>query len=79
MDAPISRDAICRLWPVFENSIRHRLLTGASTYGDSSFSRSDIELLDEVAQELFDVVGWAFILWCKIDNLKKRCMNEGGL
>jgi hypothetical protein len=68
----ISRDAVVRKWPMYECLVRDRLLVGADLYGDISFTRPPNELLKEVAEELLDVTGWAFILWTRIQELESR-------
>jgi hypothetical protein len=69
---PISDDAIIVKWPVFSKQIRDRLLIGAKTYGDCSFRKSPDKLIDEIGQELMDVVGWSFILWCKLLDIQAK-------
>lgn len=51
-------------WPIFTEEVFSRLLIGARTYGDKSFSRDPAELCGEMLQELDDVMGWGFVLWC---------------
>ena len=76
LESTISRDAICRLWPAYEALVRYRLLTGCTTYGDQSFKRPPSELLSEIAEELMDVTGWAFILWCRIQTIQQELMEK---
>ena len=68
----ISRDAVVRKWPMYECLVRDRLLVGADLYGDTSFTRPPNELVKEIAEELLDVSGWAFILWCRIQELELK-------
>ncbi len=49
-----------------------RLEKGRETYGDRSFDRPPDELVDEVEEELLDVAGWGFILWCRMESLRAR-------
>jgi hypothetical protein len=49
--------------------LRERLEAGARSYGDVSFTREPTELASEIEQELLDVCGWAFILWCRARKL----------
>jgi hypothetical protein len=44
---------------------------GADAYGDTSFLRPPSELLSEIAEELMDVTGWAFILWTRIQEMQQ--------
>lgn len=73
---PISRDAICRKWPMYEAQVRYRLLAGAQQYGDNSFTRPPSELLKEIAEELMDVTGWAFILWCRVQEMQEKLKEK---
>lgn len=54
------------LWPEFEEVMKSRLQAGHLNYGDGSFDRPPNELLEELAQEALDIVGWGFILWARI-------------
>lgn len=76
MDCPISHDAIVRKWPMYQTMVRDRLLIGAEQYGDTSFGASPDKLLGEIQQELLDVTGWAFILWCRINELQQELMEK---
>ncbi|MGC8758595.1 MAG: hypothetical protein ACP5VC_01445 [Bryobacteraceae bacterium] len=49
--------------------LRERLEAGARTYGEASFRRDAAELAGEVQEELLDVCGWAFVLWCRLRRL----------
>jgi hypothetical protein len=53
----------------FRLRLRERLEAGAQSYGDASFRRKPAELASEIEQELLDVCGWAFILWCRLRRL----------
>ena len=55
----------------FVTRLRARLVAGAATYGDASFTRPAAELLDEVQQELEDVCGWGLILWLRLERLRE--------
>jgi len=55
----------------FVERLRARLITGAATYGDASFTRPAPELVDEVLQELEDVCGWSLLLWIRLERLKQ--------
>lgn len=65
----------------FITRLRARLVVGAATYGDASFTRPAVELLDEVQQELEDVCGWSLLLWLRLDRLRgrvERVVDQGG-
>lgn len=55
----------------FTERLRTRLITGAATYGDTSFTRPSPELVDEIQQELEDVCGWSLLLWIRLERLKQ--------
>lgn len=44
---------------------------GAKEYGDVSFERPTVELIDEIQQELEDVSGWSCVLWMRLEKLKR--------
>lgn len=54
----------------FVARLRARLVAGAGTYGDRSFTRLAAELVDEVQQELEDVAGWGLLLWMRLERLR---------
>lgn len=54
----------------FVHRLRARLVAGADTYGDASFTRPAAELVDEVQQELEDVCGWSLLLWLRLERLR---------
>jgi len=65
----------------FVERLRARLVAGAKTYGDVSFTRPAAELLDELRQELEDVCGWGLILWLRLERLRaavERVEELGG-
>ncbi|MCX8012935.1 MAG: hypothetical protein N3A02_01425 [Rectinema sp.] len=64
-------------FPEFCDRIRERLIAGATEYGDASFSRKSDELLEEIQQELLDVCGWAWILYERLDVIKKQIETFG--
>jgi len=61
---------------VFEDLVRYRLLVGAQQYGDGSFLRPPSELLEEISEELMDVVGWSFILWCRVQAMQEKIKEQ---
>lgn len=52
----------------FIDGIAKRLDEGANEYGDKSYSKDNVELLEEVRQELYDIPGWLTIFQVKIEN-----------
>jgi hypothetical protein len=45
---------------------------GREAYRDESFDRPPVELLGEIAKELADVAGWAFIAWARVHELAQK-------
>lgn len=54
----------------FVQRLRARLVAGAATYGNRSFTRPAAELVDEIQQELEDVCGWSLLLWIRLERLR---------
>ena len=57
-------------FPLFSSLVCARLDAGKLEYGDRSFSQPSGELLDEIEEELLDVIGWAYPLWCRLRKLR---------
>ncbi len=55
----------------FVARLRARLVAGAGTYGDTSFSRPAADLVDEIQQELEDVCGWSLLLWIRLERVRR--------
>jgi len=49
----------------FVAQLRERLEAGAREYGDQSFVRPVSAIVAELEQELVDLPGWTYILWCQ--------------
>lgn len=64
----------------FAARLRGRLVAGAARYGNSSFERPIVDLVDEIQQELEDVAGWGLIAWVRLERLRKRVesLEQGG-
>jgi len=60
------------LFPDFIAAVAARLEKGREAYNDQSFSRPPGELVGEIKEELVDVCGWAFVLWCRLRDLEQR-------
>jgi len=58
--------------------LHERLEAGARNYGEVSFRRDPAELAGEIEQELLDVCGWAFVLWCRLRRLVPLLQLGGG-
>jgi hypothetical protein len=60
----------------FVASVERRLEKGRDVYGDRSFDLASPLLVDEILEELDDMAGWAFILWCRLRELR-AALAEG--
>jgi len=56
--------------------LRERLEAGERSYGEASLRREPAELAGEIEQELLDVCGWAFVLWCRVRQLGAGLRSE---
>ena len=63
-------------WLQFNETMTRRLSEGHREYGDGSFERSPRDLLSEIEEELLDVVGWGYIMWCRIQELSQHIAYE---
>ncbi len=59
-------------WLAFSARVRKRLEAGRAAYGDKSFERPPGELLEELQCEALDLAGWGFILFERIERLRRR-------
>lgn len=63
----------------FVVGLRRRLEAGARTYGNASFRRPAVELIDELQDEVTDIAGWGWILWRRLDRLRADVERLGNL
>jgi hypothetical protein len=70
-----SEDDVKAQFVEWEASLHSRLEIGAAEYGDSSYHRGFVDLLDELLQENLDRAGWAYIMWVKANAL----LQQGGI
>lgn len=59
----------------FVNALNAKMKKGFKEYGDKSFSRPPLELIEELQQEAIDMAGWGLILWCRLDDMKNKCKD----
>lgn len=62
----------------FVEKLNAKMKQGFKDYGDKSFSRPPIELVEEIEEELLDICGWSMIMWCKLEDIKVKTkeLNE---
>jgi len=68
--ACLTGDPVAR-WGAFTAAVAARLEKGREVYGDRSFSRAPAALAGEVAEELLDVAAWSFILWTRLESIRR--------
>ena len=55
----------------YQRRIRLRIKQGAQEYGDTSFLSSPLALIEEIQQEIEDIAGWGFLLWTRLERMKR--------
>ena len=58
-------------WPEFMQAVRCRMEEGAKEYGERSFRRAPADLAGEIEQELLEVCGSSYILWSRLQGIRK--------
>ena len=56
----------------FMMALDDRIEQGALAYGDKSFERPPVELLEELQLEALDLAGWGYVLWERIERMKAK-------
>jgi len=56
----------------FLEELLKRLVRGAMTYGDASFSKSLPDLVRECQEEALDIAGWSYPLYVRLSELRER-------
>lgn len=70
VSSELSDKAISEEWPGFIHNVKARLVFGKTNYGDSSFERPMLQLIDELQQEAEDLAGWGFIVWARLVKMR---------
>lgn len=55
----------------FVKELDNKMKVGYNEYGDKSFSRSPVELIQELEQEVIDISGWGMILYVRLEEMKR--------
>lgn len=55
----------------FFNACETRLRQGQKEYEDKSFSKTPLVLLSEIEEELMDVATWAYILFARLQKVRR--------
>ena len=55
----------------YQRRIRLRIKQGAQEYGDTSFLSSPLALIEEIQQEIEDIAGWGYIMWVRLERMKR--------
>ncbi len=74
-----SKRLIAEQWPVFTEAVLSRLEVGAAENGDESLDADPDRLAREIQEELLDVMGWAFLLWAKMQAIHDKAKLAGAL
>ncbi len=72
-----SKRLIAEQWPIFTEAVLSRLRVGAAEYGDESLDADPDRLAREIQEELLDVMGWAFLLWAKMQAIHDKAKLAG--
>lgn len=63
-------------WTEFIKRIEMRMKQGERVYGETSFNRPLVDLGGEIREELEDVCGWSFIMWCRLRDMELRMTDR---
>ncbi len=58
-------------FPAFADQCLRRLRAGRQEYGDMSFDQHPVDLIAEIQEELQDTANWSFILWRKLERIRR--------
>ena len=64
-----------RPW-LFETMVR--LVKGEDEYRGASFDRTPLELVNEIQQELADASNWSYIVWARLEDMKRKLCKVCG-
>lgn len=53
-------------------ALKEKLRKGAEEHGERSFELSGSRLIEELQAECLDLAGWGWILWDKLQRLKRK-------
>ena len=62
-------------WEWFLNKMKARLQAGFIEYGDGSFERCPLSLLNEVEEEILDQIGWSYIQLVRIQKTREKLQH----
>lgn len=71
-DAPAALPTLPDSYEDFLAELEDKLLRGQADYGDASFDKPAQEILDELQAEALDLAGWGYVLWEKIERVRRR-------
>ena len=58
-------------FPEFIEALTSKLQRGFESYGDKSFDGPLVDTISELQEEALDLAGWGFVLWIKLDRLRR--------
>ena len=56
----------------FVSKLNARMADGFKEYGDKSFDRPLLALINEIEEELLDICGWGMITYSRIQDIKDK-------
>jgi len=62
----------------FTRRVEARLKQGRVEYGDRSYTKDGVALIDEIIEELADVCGWSVILFGRLKKLREKMASLEG-
>lgn len=63
-------------FPAFVERVQARLEQGRAQYGDRSFDAEPAVLLAELQAEALDLAGWGFVLWHRLERMRRALDGE---
>lgn len=63
----------------FQSQCRRRMISGMQEYGDKSFTQEPVQLIRELQQEAMDLHCWGFILWNRLEHMKRAALGLDAL
>lgn len=70
---PTSTDDAVGQWPAFADAVRRRLILGKRSYASEPASEKPLGMLcDEVSNEIFDLCGWSFLLYRRVEAMRAK-------
>jgi len=56
----------------FFRRVRERMDVGRVEYGDRSFASDPLSLVNEIQEEILDIAGWSYVLYCRMERVREK-------